>query len=325
MIKHANEMKTELYNSAQRVLRTEADALRTFSDNVPADFEAALRLILNSQGRVIVSGIGKSGHIGRKISATLASTGTPSHFVHAAEASHGDLGMITQQDVCLLLSNSGETVELQHILSFSRRFSIPLIAISGNIDSTLMRAADYRLLLPDAPEACPNGMAPTTSTTMMLALGDALAVSLMEARGFAPENFRDFHPGGQLGAQLSYVTDLMHSNRELPLVMAETPMSETLLAMTSKGFGIAMVVDDLGRLQGVVTDGDLRRHMGDLFNCKAGEIATSNPITVGPDMMAVEALALMNQRSISVLPVVDREYLPVGVLHIHDLLRAGVV
>lgn len=324
MIKVVQDINTGLWASARRVLQTEADALRLLANNVPGDFERAVQLILDAPGRIIVSGIGKSGHIGRKISATLASTGTPSHFVHAAEASHGDLGMITGDDVCLLLSNSGETAELQHILSFSRRFSIPLIAISSKKDSTLMRAADYRLLLPDAPEACPNGMAPTTSTTLMLGLGDALAITLMEARGFAPENFHQFHPGGQLGAQMSRVSDLMHAGEELPLVEYETPMSDTLIAMTSKGFGIAIVVDGRNRLTGVVTDGDLRRNMRDLMNCTAGQIATPTPVTVGPDLLAAEALALMNRREVSVLPVVDREYQTVGVLHVHDLLRAGV-
>lgn len=310
--------------SARNVLAAEADALRRLSNNIPVDFERVLSLILSSRGRVIVSGIGKSGHIGRKISATLTSTGTPSYFVHAAEASHGDLGMITAEDVCILLSNSGETTELKDILAYTRRFSIPLVAISSRPNSTLMRSADYCLLLPDVPEACPNGLAPTTSTTLMLALGDALAVALIEARGFASENFREFHPGGKLGAQLAHCAALMHSESELPLVRPDTPMSETLIAMTSKGFGMAIVVDARGSLTGVVTDGDLRRNMTSLMDHTAGDIATRNPIVARPDMLAAQALSLMNERKISALLVVDDARRPVGVLHIHDLLRAGV-
>ncbi|GLS99976.1 KpsF/GutQ family protein [Sphingobium jiangsuense] len=310
--------------SARQVLLAEAQALDILTRHIPPDLEYAVETILTARGRVIVSGIGKSGHIGRKISATLASTGTPSHFVHAAEASHGDMGTITPDDVCLLLSNSGETAELRDILAYTRRFSIPLIAISSRPHSTIMRSADYRLALPAIPEACPNGMAPTTSTTMMIALGDALAIALMEARGFAPEDFRDFHPGGQLGAQMARVDELMHRRNELPLVRPETPMSEVLLTMSSKGFGIAIVVDGNGRLTGVITDGDLRRNMTSLMERTAGQVATTGPTVIQPDLLAVKALALMNQRKISALPVVDIAGCPVGILHIHDLLRAGV-
>lgn len=321
LVKTAN---ASLYATAQRVLAAEADALSALTNAVPADFEGAVRAILNSSGRVIVSGIGKSGHVGRKISATLASTGTPSYFIHAAEASHGDLGMIGQDDICLLLSNSGETAELRDILAFARRFDIPLIAISARQESSLMRSANYCLLLPDAAEACPIAMAPTTSTTMMMALGDALAVALMEARGFAAENFRDLHPGGRLGAQLTKVGDLMHWGDELPLVPQTAQMSDTLLAMTSKGFGIAIVVDDKGQMFGVVTDGDLRRNMDGLMERTAGEIATRAPAHAHVDMLAVEALALMNRRQISVLPIADAQGMPVGLLHVHDLLHVGV-
>jgi len=310
--------------SARQVLLAEAQALDILTRHIPPDLEYAVETILTARGRVIVSGIGKSGHIGRKISATLASTGTPSHFVHAAEASHGDMGTITPDDVCLLLSNSGETAELRDILAYTRRFSIPLIAISSRPHSTIMRSADYRLALPAIPEACPNGMAPTTSTTMMIALGDALAIALMEARGFAPEDFRDFHPGGQLGAQMARVDELMHRRNELPLVRPETPMSEVLLTMSSKGFGIAIMVDGNGRLTGVITDGDLRRNMTSLMERTAGQVATTGPTVIQPDLLAVKALALMNQRKISALPVVDIAGCPVGILHIHDLLRAGV-
>lgn len=311
-------------DSARRVFIAEASALRAFADHVPEDFEQVVSLIVKSSGRVIVSGIGKSGHIGRKLAATLSSTGTPAYFLHATEASHGDLGMIGRDDVCILLSNSGETPELQDVLAYTRRFSIPLVAISSRAGSTLMRAADYRLQLFQAAEVCPNGLAPTTSTTMMIALGDALAVALMEVRGFAEHHFRDFHPGGKLGAQLKTVGELVHSGKDLPIVGIATPMGETLLTMTSKGFGIAVVVSSDGRLHGVATDGDLRRHMDNLMERTAGEVATTNPVTAASDMLAAEAMALMNKHKISALVLVDEDSRPIGILHIHDLLRAGV-
>lgn len=310
--------------TAAHVLRLEAQALDAMAAAVPVDFDAAVQAILNRAGRVVVSGIGKSGHVGRKIAATLASTGTPAYFVHAAEASHGDLGMITEADICLLLSNSGETTELGDILAYCTRFSIPMIAISSRADSTLMRAARYRLLLPPAPEACPNGMAPTTSTTLSMALGDALAVALMNARGFRAEDFRGFHPGGKLGAQMQRVGELMHGVDALPLVADTTPMTEALLTMSAKGFGITAVAAADGRLAGIVTDGDLRRNMDVLLSRTAGQIATTDPVTVSPDTLAAQALALMNQRRISVLLVTDADHRPVGILHIHDCLRAGV-
>ena len=310
--------------AAREVLGLEAEALRQLSDDLPGDFAAAVDLILATTGRVIVSGVGKSGHVGRKISATLASTGTPSYFVHAGEASHGDLGMITGGDVCLLLSNSGETPELADVLAYCARFAIPVIGISSNPDSTLMKAASLRLTLPKVPEACPMGMAPTTSTTLMIALGDALAVALMKARGFEMAHYRDFHPGGKLGAQMSRVADLMHGRDALPLVDPDLPMPETLLVMSNKGFGIAAVVAEDGALMGIVTDGDLRRNMARLMEASAGAIATKHPVTVTPDVLAARALALMNDRKISVLLVVDGDGRPVGVLHIHDCLRAGV-
>ena len=308
--------------AARQVLTTEAGALTLLADHIPADFPAVIDLILSTRGRVIVCGIGKSGHIGRKISATLASTGTPAFFVHASEASHGDLGMITPQDICLLISNSGETQELGDVLAHTRRFSIPLVAISSRNDSTLMKAADYRLLLPPAPEACPMGMAPTTSTTLTLALGDALAVALMEQRNFQPDQFRTFHPGGKLGAQLSTVAQLMHAADALPLVDFDAPMDQVLLEMTSKGFGTTGVIQN-GALVGIVSDGDLRRNMHRLMDSTAGQVATLSPVTVPPDMLAAQALALMNTRKITTLFVVDNTA-PVGILHLHDLLRAGV-
>ena len=309
--------------TARRVLGIEARALDQLADELPADFDAALAAILACRGRVIVSGVGKSGHIGNKIAATLASTGTPASFVHATEASHGDLGMVTEQDFCLLISNSGETAELRDIVAHTRRFSIPMAAISSNPDSTLMQAADYKLTLPKAPEACSIGMAPTTSTTLTLALGDALAVALMERRNFRPDDFRLFHPGGKLGAQMATVGQLMHTGDEVPIVAHDMPMQDVLITMTSKGFGTAAVCQD-GRLMGVVSDGDLRRHMHHLMQKTAGEIATINPITVTKKQFAAEALNIMNTRKISVLVVVDDTHHPVGVIHIHDLLRAGV-
>ncbi|SEQ91570.1 KpsF/GutQ family sugar-phosphate isomerase [Thalassovita taeanensis] len=322
-MEHTLQNRSVIAETGREVLLIEAEALHLLAAHLPADFEAVVQKILDCKGRVIVSGIGKSGHIGRKISATLASTGTPSYFVHASEASHGDMGMITQADICILISNSGETRELSDVLAHAKRFSIPLVAISSRADSTLMRAADLRLLLPDAPEACPMGMAPTTSTTLALALGDALAVALMKVRNFQPENFRVFHPGGKLGAQLATVQQLMHAQDDLPLVAFDSSMSETLLEMTSKGFGIAGVVRD-GALAGVISDGDLRRNMADLMARDAGQVATLAPVTVQPDILAAQALALMNERKISALFVVDAQGAPIGVLHIHDLLRAGV-
>lgn len=309
--------------TARRVLGIEARALDQLANELPDDFAAALASILACRGRVIVSGVGKSGHIGNKIAATLASTGTPASFVHATEASHGDLGMVTEQDFCLLISNSGETAELRDIVAHTRRFSIPMAAISSNPDSTLMQAADYKLTLPKAPEACSIGMAPTTSTTLTLALGDALAVALMERRNFRPDDFRVFHPGGKLGAQMATVGQLMHTGDDVPIVAHDVPMQDVLITMTSKGFGTAAVCQD-GRLMGVVSDGDLRRHMHHLMQKTAGEIATINPITVTKKQFAAEALNIMNTRKISVLVVVDDAHQPVGVIHIHDLLRAGV-
>ena len=308
---------------AARVISIEAGALHQMAGDLPADFAGAVEAILQTKGRVIVSGVGKSGHIGNKISATLASTGTPASFVHATEASHGDLGMVTAADFCLLISNSGETSELRDIVAHTRRFSIPMAAISSKPDSTLMRAADYKLGLPPAPEACHIGMAPTTSTTLTLALGDALAVALMERRNFRPDDFRVFHPGGKLGAQMATVAQLMHSGDALPVVDAHVPMQDALITMTAKGFGIAAVCGD-GQLTGVISDGDLRRHMHHLMDKQAGDIASQNPVTVTADQFAAEALNIMNTRKISVLMVVDAENVPIGILHIHDLLRAGV-
>ena len=319
-----DDQKAAIRATAARVLKTEGEAVTAMADALPEDFVPAVEAILATKGRVILSGIGKSGHIARKISSTFASTGTPSAFVHPAEASHGDLGMVMPGDLTILISNSGETAELKDIIAHVARFAIPMVAISGRSDSTLMQAADYRLLLPAAPEACVIGMAPTTSTTLTLALGDALAVATMERRGFLPEQFRTFHPGGKLGAQLSKVAQLMHGAEALPLVDAATPMADTLIVMSEKGFGIAGVQSE-GRLVGVISDGDLRRNMGRLMDCIPGEVATHAPRVIAPDDLAAEAMAVMSGNRITALFVVDADHRPVGLLHIHDCLRAGLV
>jgi arabinose-5-phosphate isomerase len=309
--------------TAARVLRIEGEAVLSMAGALPADFDAAVEAILATKGRVILGGIGKSGHIARKISSTLASTGTPSAFVHPAEASHGDLGMIMPGDLVILISNSGETSELRDIVAHVARFSIPMIGISGNETSTLMQASDYRLTLPAAPEACALGMAPTTSTTLTLALGDALAVAVMERRGFLAEEFRTFHPGGKLGARLSKVAQLMHGFEALPLVDVASPMSDTLVVMSEKGFGIAGVTED-GSLVGVISDGDLRRNMAHLMERSAGEVATRKPRVIAPDLLAAEALAMMSENKITALFVTEDGTRPVGILHLHDCLRAGI-
>ena len=310
--------------TARRVITREAQALEMLSGTLGESFARAVDLLLAAQGRVIVSGMGKSGHIARKIAATFASTGTPAQFVHPAEASHGDLGMVMRGDVVLVLSNSGETPELADIVAHTRRFGIPLIGIAARAGSTLLRQSDVALLLPDAPEACDTGVVPTTSTTMTLALGDALAVVLMEHRQFTPEQFRVFHPGGKLGARLAKVRDLMHS--DMPLVRSGTPMAAALLAMSGKGFGVVGVTGADDYLIGVVTDGDLRRHMDGLLSLTADQVMTRTPRTIGPDALAEKAVAVMNEKKITCLFVVDPEgsRAAVGILHIHDCLRAGV-
>lgn len=315
---------TDLLSTGQRVIRREAEALATLAESLGANFSAAVSLLMKAEGRVIVSGMGKSGHIARKIAATFASTGTPAHFVHPAEASHGDLGMVAQGDVLLVLSNSGETSELADILAHAKRFAIPLIAIAGRDGSTLMRQAEVGLLLPSVPEACDTGIVPTTSTTMTLALGDALAVALMEHRAFTPEHFRMFHPGGKLGARLLKVRDLMHDDP--PLVPETLGMGEVLLEITRRGFGVVGVTDGEGNLAGIITDGDLRRHLDGLMTHLAGEVMTRNPRTITPDALAGEALAVMNDRKITCLLVTgSADRTAIGILHVHDCLRAGVL
>lgn len=319
-------MSSGFLDTAKRVVRVEARALEQLEASLDRSFEAAVQLLLEAKGRVIVSGMGKSGHIARKIAATFASTGTPAHFVHPAEASHGDLGMLGQGDVVLVLSNSGETPELADIIAYTRRFSIPMIGVASRPDSTLLRQSDVALVLPQAEEACGTGIVPTSSTTMTLALGDALAVALMEHRAFTPERFRDFHPGGKLGARLARVADLMHTGGELPLVDLDAPMSDALLEISRKGFGVTGVVNSDNTLAGIITDGDLRRHMQGLLDKQACDVMTRTPTTIAPEALAEQALAVMNAgnsgRGITCLFAVEGEA-PVGLIHIHDLLRVG--
>lgn len=312
---------TDFLATGRRVIRREAGALDALADALGEGFAAAVALLMQAKGRVIVSGMGKSGHIARKIAATFASTGTPAHFVHPAEASHGDLGMVAEGDVLIVLSNSGETPELADILAHAKRFGIPLIGVAGREGSTLMRQADVAILLPEVPEACETGIVPTTSTTMTLALGDALAIALMEHRAFTPEHFRMFHPGGKLGARLLRVRDLMHADP--PLVAESLPMGEALVEISRRGFGVVGVTDAQGHLTGIITDGDLRRHLDGLLSHRAGEVMTRSPRTISPEALAGEALAVMNDRKITCLLVTEGPR-AIGILHVHDCLRAGV-
>jgi arabinose-5-phosphate isomerase len=314
--------------SALRTLSTERDGLGILIDAIGNGlggvFSAAVERIVTAKGRVIVSGMGKSGHVARKIVATLASTGTPAHYVHPAEASHGDLGMIQPEDVILALSWSGETTELADLIAYAKRFRVPLIAITSNGLSTLGSQADLCLALPRAKEACPNGLAPTTSTTMQLALGDALAVALLERRGFTAEHFRVFHPGGKLGAMLKHVGDIMHTGDRLPIVLIGTSMADALVVQSEKSFGCVIVVDRNGELAGIITDGDVRRHLsGDLLQRRVEEVMTPSPITVTPDMLLGEALEIIETRKRGALIVAEGTK-PLGLVHVLDLLRAGV-
>jgi arabinose-5-phosphate isomerase len=328
MAKNSNTSQMWL-ESARRALAVEQEGLialfAAFEGDLGTSFSRAIEAIRRTGGRVIVSGMGKSGHIARKIAATLASTGTPAAFVHPAEASHGDLGMITVADVVLLLSNSGESGELKDILNYCARFSVPMIAMTADGGSTLARAADIVLLLPRAKEACPNGLAPTTSTLLQLALGDALAMALLEDKGFTASQFRAFHPGGKLGAQIRHARDIMHQGDELPLVRPGTTLAAIIDEINAKRFGCVAVTDDTGRLVGIVTDGDLRRSMArDRKPLSAEEIMTRAPTTIRGDMLAGEVIELINAKQITAVIVVDEAGRPVGLVHIHDLLRIGV-
>ncbi|RAI00984.1 KpsF/GutQ family sugar-phosphate isomerase [Acuticoccus sediminis] len=315
--------------SAERTIRTEISAMALLADAMAGplgrEVARAVDLMAGCEGRIVVTGMGKSGHIAAKAAATLASTGTPAQFVHPAEASHGDLGMITRADVILALSWSGETKEMASILSYAKRFRVSVIAITSNAKSTLGRAADVALALPIGAEACPLGLAPTSSAVAQLAMADALAVALLERRGFTPTDFHTFHPGGRLGARLQFVGDLMHTGQEVPLVKVGTPMSEAIIAMSAKGFGTVGVVDAEGSLTGIVTDGDLRRHLeNDILRRPVESVMSKAPKTIEKDVLAGAALEAMNSAKISTLFVTDEGKL-VGILHMHDLLRAGVV
>ncbi len=327
-IQPSNPEQQFTLEEAQRVLNLEANALQSLATTLDENFLKACQIIVDTKGRVVVSGMGKSGHIARKIAATLSSTGTPSLFVHPAEASHGDLGMISPTDVLIVLSSSGETTELSNLLAYAQRRLIPIIAITQKKESTLAETSTITLLLPSIEEACPLGLAPTTSTTMMLALGDALATTLLNFRSFSPEDFGLFHPGGKLGQRLIRVSQIMHKNEKIPIVPMGTPMDQAILIMTSHGFGCVGVVENSDRLIGVITDGDLRRHMNThLLSSPVEEIMTNHPYTIHAGALAEEALAFMNEKKITALFVVEskkeKEHI-VGIVHIHDFLRANI-
>jgi arabinose-5-phosphate isomerase len=316
-----------MIDSALRTLEAEAGGvaavIAAVRDGLSGAFISSVELIRRAEGRVIVTGMGKSGHVARKIASTLASTGTPAQFVHPGEASHGDLGMIAPSDVIMALSWSGETAELKNLIDYSRRFKIGLIAITADGQSTLGKAADVTLVLPQAREACPHNLAPTTSSLMQLALGDALAIALLESRGFTAIDFGLLHPGGRLGAMLKFVRDVMHTGQSVPRVLAGTKMSDAVLEMSAKGFGCVGVVGSDDQLMGIITDGDLRRHMGDtLLTARVEDVMTHGPKTIRPDQLVSEALELLNAMKITALFVVDAGQ-PVGILHIHDALRIG--
>jgi len=310
--------------SARRVLGIEQQALAALASSLGPTFSRVLDIIAAVTGRVVVTGMGKSGHVARKIAATLSSTGTPALFVHPAEASHGDLGMIAKGDAVFALSNSGETPELSDLITYSKRFEIPIVAVTGGDASALAKAADVVLALPESEEACPMGLAPTTSTTVMLALGDAIAVALLERKGFSPDQFHMLHPGGKLGRKLLKISDIMHAGDALPLIAAGAAMAEALIEMTAKSFGCVGVVDGKGKLKGVITDGDLRRHMSpQLTGRTVDEVMTKGAKSIPPDMLAGEAVGFMNANKITNVFVVAGGR-PVGIVHIHDCLRAGV-
>lgn len=323
-------MTADIRASALRTIATERAGLETLhaalSDGLGAPFAAAVEMIRAASGRVVVTGMGKSGHVGRKIAATLASTGTPALFVHAAEASHGDLGMVQPEDVVVALSWSGETAELAAIVAHTRRFRVGLVGVTSNADSALGREADVALVIPKAEEACPNGLAPTTSTTMQIALGDALAVALLEARGFSRQDFFVYHPGGKLGAQLKTVESIMHRGEALPRVGLDAALPDVVAMISAKGFGCAVVTDPDGRLAGIVTDGDLRRKLGagSPAALRARDVMTPDPRRIAPGALAVEALEMVNRLRITALIVADGEQRPVGLVHVHDLLTLGV-
>ena len=315
----------EIIAIGKNVLRMEQEALLKLTDTLDGEFVKAVRLLHDTKGRVIVTGMGKSGHIARKIAATMASVGTPALFVHPAEASHGDLGMLTTDDIIVALSNSGESKELSDIIAYTKRFGLHLICIVGNRESTLARASDVVLCFPPFQEACSFGMAPTTSTTLSLAMGDALAMALMDLKGFSKDDYRERHPGGKLGALLLRASDLMASGEDMPVVKQHTLMTEAVVEISGKGLGCVGIVDDNNVLIGLITDGDLRRHMNvNLLSSTVDEIMTRNPKTIGPNILAVEAVRLMNEKKITNFFVIDEQGHPLGLLHLHRCLQAGV-
>ena len=321
--------KPDILASAKAAISTETEGmsalLSALDGPLGKTIVKAVDLMHKAKGRIIVTGMGKSGHIARKIAATLASTGTPASYVHPAEASHGDLGMITPQDVVIMLSNSGESAELKDILNYATRFSVPLVAVTANAASTMANASDIVLELPAAKEACPNGLAPTTSTLLQLAMGDALAMALLELKGFTANDFRSFHPGGKLGARIKHARDLMHMGSELPIVALGSALPKAITIMTEKTFGCVGVVDAAGKLTGLITDGDLRRHMDkNLSALKVEDIMTRNPKTISGDVLSGEVIELINDKRITTIFVVDDAGKPEGLIHIHDLLKAGV-
>ncbi|MCE2716697.1 MAG: SIS domain-containing protein [Pseudomonadota bacterium] len=315
----------KILTAGREAITAEAEALSYLSNSLDENFVTAVRLLSEKNNHIIVSGIGKSGHIARKIAATFSSVGQPAFFVHPAEASHGDLGMITPQDRLLLLSHSGETAELKSLLDYSRRFHIPLVAITAKENSNLASVADVTLCYPMVSEACPMGLAPTTSTTIMLALGDALAIATLRIRNFSPTDFRTFHPGGNLGKQLSRVGDFMHTGDRLPILAKGTLMNECLIKISYFGFGCIAIINNQGLLEGIITDGDLRRHMHEgLLTEKVEDVMNPNPIVISADILMAEALAIMQEKSITSL-FIGADQKPIGLLHIHDCLRAGII
>jgi arabinose-5-phosphate isomerase len=318
-------MPTEYEDTAREVLELEIQGLKQLLNKIDIVFSQIVEEILNITGRVIVSGMGKSGHIARKFASTLASTGTPAIFIHPAEAGHGDLGMITKNDIMILLSNSGETPELAPIIEYCKRFAIKIIGITRKVNSTLYKASTIPVVLPDAPEAS-DIMAPTTSTIMMMAYGDAVAVALHKKRNFSRSDYKIFHPGGNIGAKLLRVRDLMHTGEDVPLVSEQNSMLEAILTITSKRFGCVGVLNNEGKLTGVITDGDLRRHIDiDIRKAKAVEIMTHSPVVLNAEGIASEALGIMSKKSITNVFIIDENQRPQGILHIHDLLKAGVM
>lgn len=323
-----NDQKLDLslVATAKEVIEKEASALYQLSLELGKEFEDVVKAILAVKGRVILSGMGKSGHVGKKIASTLSSTGQPAFFVHPAEAAHGDLGMITNDDLMILLSNQGESKELHALIDYGQRFSIPIIAVTSKPKSTLARLSTHTLLLPDVIEACPMGLAPTTSTTLMMALGDALSITLLTSRGFSNTDFKTFHPGGKLGQQLKHVKDHMHQGEELPLVHSNTSLEKALECMSLKGFGCVGIINDEKKLIGIITDGDLRRHaLVSLKEKKVEDVMTKNPISTTPETLMSQALSQLQKKKITSLFVVEKNECPVGLIHIHDFLTQGVI